>query len=230
MVLDACRLVHDPILEEWKERLKKEQERNLSVPNRIQRQKLKRLKRTDVKGDETLKKVQKLFHEGMGVTWGPEQNDVFKIFTQSCLPLIYGDAWDEERARVLQEQGLEEENMFTLISMPRRHGKTFVTSGTAAALFLMVPNIKIAIFSTCKRTSQMMMQEIEDKIERAFNAGTHVKRSDYNIISKNTECIVMEGPDGTKRSISSYPGSVKVSFFFFFFFFLVCMCLHQGKL
>jgi hypothetical protein len=211
MVLDISAVFHTPLLETFQDKLRKEKAKNASIPNRIQQQKLKRLKRSDTKGDETLKKIKDLFHYGMQTRWGPEQVDVFNIFVESCLPLIYGDSWEEERPRVLAEHLLNDVNMFTLISMPRRHGKTYVTSGTAAALFLMVPGIKIAIFSTCKRTSQMMMQEIEDKIEKAFNAGTHVKRSDYNVISKNTECIVMEHQDGTKRSISSYPGSVKVS-------------------
>lgn len=102
--------------------------------------------------------------------------------------------------------------------MARRNGKTFVTSGTAAALFLAVPNIKIAIFSTCRRTSQMMLNAITDMLEKAFELGVKVNRQDYQVVSRNSETIVFVGPDGSKRSIGSYPGSVRVSRFNFFLF------------
>ncbi len=97
------------------------------------------------------------------------------------------------------------------LTLPRRNGKTYVTSGTAAALLLCVPNIKIAIFSTCKRTSQMMMSAIMDMLDMSFERGTHVSRQDYITVTKNTESVCFEGPDRTKRMLGSFPGSVRVS-------------------
>jgi hypothetical protein len=102
----------------------------------------------------------------------------------SCLPLIYGETWPEEKTRVLHEWGMKRESMYSLVNMARRNGKTFVTSATAAALLLCVPGIRIAIFSTCKRTSGMMMEAIMEKLEMAFERGTHVSRQDYVVVSK----------------------------------------------
>lgn len=76
---------------------------------------------------------------------------------------------------------------------------------------LSVPGVKIAIFSTCKRTSQMMLSAAMDMIEKAFELGTHAQRSDYLVVTKNMESVMFEGPDGTKRLLGSFPGSVRVS-------------------
>ena len=102
-------------------------------------------------GDALVARVKDVFHNGLGIKWGDDQIRVFNAFLASCLPLIYGEAWPEEKTRVLREWGLEQQLMYSLVNMARRNGKTFVTSGTAAALVLCVPGIKIAIFSTCKR-------------------------------------------------------------------------------
>jgi hypothetical protein len=92
--------------------------------------------------------------------------------------------------------------------------KTFSTSGVVVAMLLCIPNVKIAIFSTCKRTSMMMMSAVVDMIEAAFIKGTHADRQKYTQISKNTECIIFEGPDKSKRQLGCFPGSVRVSVFF----------------
>ena len=94
--------------------------------------------------------------------------------------------------------------------MARRNGKTYVVSGTAAVLFLVVPNISIAVFSTGKRTAGMLMDVAITMIDAMFKNGSIVSRSDYKIITQNKEQLVYEGPDGTKRSLGCYPGSVKV--------------------
>src|SRR5690606_15361731 len=104
---------------------------------------------------------------------------------------------------------------YTVVSMARRNGKTYTTSGTVVALLLVIPDIKIAIFSTCKRTSQMMMDAAVTMLDKAFDMGTHCNRQDYMQISRNTESIIFQGPDGTKRNLGCFPGSVRVRNFFF---------------
>lgn len=168
-------------------------------------------------GDDLVEATKDLFHNGMGLKWGDDQITVFYAFLTSCLALIYGATWGASKARVMRRWKIDNESPYTIVNMARRNGKTFVTAGTAAALVLTIPNIKIAIFSTCKRTSQLMMTAILEQIERAFEAGTKVKRQDFRVISRNMEQVIYEGPDGTRRQISSYPGSVRVSNFFVFF-------------
>jgi hypothetical protein len=189
------------------------QRESRTVLNRFQRHEQAMQRATERQGDALVAKVKDTFHNGLGIKWGDDQIRVFNAFLFSCLPLIYGPAWPEEKARLLKEWGQPRESMYSLVNMARRNGKTFVTSGTAASLLLCVPNIKIAIFSTCKRTSQMMMSATLDMLELAFERGTHVQRQDFTIVTKNMENICYEGPDRTKRILGSFPGSVRVSLF-----------------
>ena len=210
-IINTTTAFHNKYVKHWSHESKQNDEACRVIPTRFQQLEKRLQTSAERKGDELVQKVKDLFHNGMGIKWGDDQIRVFQAFLASCLPLIYGSTWAEEKTRVLEEWGLKRENMFSLVNMARRNGKTFVTSGTAAALLLCVPNIKLAIFSTCKRTSQMMMEAIMEMLERAFERGTHVSREDFVLVMKNTEAVCFKGPDGTKRLLSSLPGSVRVS-------------------
>lgn len=181
------------------------------VPTRFERIAQSLSKSVDRQGDALVAKVREMFHNGIGIKWGDDQIRVFNAFLASCLPLIYGNSWQDEKSRVLGEWKLNRHRMYSLVNMARRNGKTFVVSGATAALLLCIPNVKIAIFSTCKRTSQMMLTAIMEMLERAFDKGTHVQRQDFLLVTKNMESVCYEGPDGSKRLLGSFPGSVRVS-------------------
>ncbi len=216
-VIDSSQVYHSAMVKHWQKEEEKAYARQAYIPDRI-RQLDDAMSGNYVKqGDLLVQRVKDIFYNGLGIKWGTDQIKVFNAFLHASLPLIYGDAWPEAKARVMKELDIRHEQMFCLVNMARRNGKTFVTSGTAAALFLAVPNIKVAIFSTCKRTSQMMLNAITEMIEKAFEIGTKVNRQDYQEVSRNSESIIFLGPDNTKRAISSYPGSVKVSNYLFIF-------------
>jgi hypothetical protein len=209
--VDTAAEFHEPARAWWARQAQEAADRARTVPDRYA-QVLARLREAErAPGDALVERVRDLFHQGMGVRWDENQVRVFDAFLGSCLPLVYGETWATEKARVLRAWGLDREIMYSLVNMARRNGKTYVTSGTAAALLLCVPNIKIAVFSTCKRTSQMMLEAILDRLEQAFNLGTHVDRQDYVVTCKNKETVAFVGPDGTPRHLGSYPGSVRVS-------------------
>lgn len=223
-VINTTNAFHAKMVKYWSLEEEKHLEAARIIPDRFQRLEESLKTQTERQGDELVARIKDVFHNGLGIKWGDDQIRVFQAFLASCLPLIYGKAWADEKARVLEEWGLKRECMFSLVNMARRNGKTFVTSGTAAALMLCVPGIKIAIFSTCRRTSQMMMEAIMDMLEKAFDKATHVTREDYVQVMKNMESVCFEGPDGTKRILGSFPGSVRVSCFF------LCVCVYQeGK-
>jgi len=163
------------------------------------------------RGDRILAAMRDTFHNGLGIEWGEHQVNVFNGFTFSSLALIYGNEWPESKARVLAQWGEERECPYTVVSMARRNGKTFSTSGVVVSMLLCIPNVKVAIFSTCKRTSMMMMTAVVDMLDKAFEIGTHADRQRYKQVSKNMESLVLEGPDKTKRHLGCFPGSVRVS-------------------
>ncbi len=165
-----------------------------------------------VSGDVIIEKIKDMFFNGIGNTkWGVSQIKIFKAFVKSVLPFVYGDAWPKERARVMKDYGMLKEMLYTLVNMARRNGKTYTTAATAAVLMLCVPGISIAIFSTCKRTSQMLLSNVVNMLEMILDKGTHANRQQFVEITRNSESIVFRGPDGTKRTIGCYPGSVRVS-------------------
>jgi hypothetical protein len=212
--IDTARLIHAPIVAALRAEEEARVARSRVLQTRFERIAQGNSAKVERRGDRVLAAMRDTFHNGLGIKWGENQIRVFNAFVFSSLALIYGDEWADNKARVLAEWGEQRECPYTVVSMARRNGKTFSTSGVVVAMLLCIPNVKIAIFSTCKRTSMMMMSAVVDMIEAAFIKGTHADRQKYTQISKNTECIIFEGPDKSKRQLGCFPGSVRVSVFF----------------
>jgi hypothetical protein len=211
MLLNYGKAIHSSLTKHWHDEEQRHAKITRRVMTRFERLELQMSQRTERQGDALIAKIKDMFNNGLGIKWGDDQIKIFNACLAACLPLIYGLSWDDEKTRVLSLWKLNRMIQYLLINMARRNGKTWVTSGTAASFLLCVPGVKIAIFSTCKRTSQMMMSATMDMLEKAFEKGTHVQRSDFLVVTKNTESVMFEGPDGTKRLLGSFPGSVRVS-------------------
>lgn len=214
-IINTASVLHSGILQYWRQEEENHLKKCANIQTRFERAVDDVVNKGECKGDKLVAQVRDVFHNGLGIKWGEDQVRVFDASLFSALPLIYGNEWSEHKARVLDEWGEKRECPYTVVSMARRNGKTFVTSGFVVSL-LLVLGIKIAIFSTCKRTSQMMMSAAVDMLEQAFERGTHCNRQDFVQVSKNTESIIYEGPDRTKRILGCFPGSVRVSRLFFF--------------
>lgn len=219
-VLDTCALLHSKMHRHWQNEIDSYKARFGKIKTRAERAIEAAAHRGGIKGrsrgDLIVDSIRHLFHTGMGIKWSEVQVKIFNVFLDTCLPKIYGNTWAEHKARVLRERKLKRVWQEALINMARRNGKTFVTSGTAAVLLLCVPDISIAIFSTGERTARMLMDVVRKMIRGAWLDGSVVKESDYNIVQSNKEVLLLEGPDGTKRLLGCYPGSVRVSWFFFY--------------
>lgn len=210
-VINTASALHSGILQHWRRQEEEFQKFASHIPTRFERAVRDVSNKGECRGDKIVARIRDIFHNGLGIVWGEDQVTVFNAFIFSSLPLIYGNEWNENKARLLDEWEKERECPYTVVSMARRNGKTFVTSGTVVAMMLAVPGIKVAIFSTCKRTSQMMMSAAVDMLDKAFEIGTHANKQDFVQVSKNTESIIFEGPDRTKRILGCFPGSVRVS-------------------
>lgn len=156
-IIDSNIAFHNTMVKYWKTEEQEHLKATRIIPTRIQQVADARKLRSTTNGDALLAKIKDVFHNGFGIKFGDDQIRVYNAFIRSCLPLIYGDTWPEEKTRVMAEWDMKRECMYSLVNMARRNGKTFVTSATAAALLLCVPGIKIAIFSTCKRTRQALL-------------------------------------------------------------------------
>lgn len=210
VLLNYERGVHGSLLGYWQQEEARHFEATRRIPTRFERVEASLNRRVERQGDALVARIRDVFNTGLGVKWGDDQIRVFNAFLASCLPYIYGASWGDEKTRVLREWRLNRQVMYSLVNMARRNGKTFVVAGTTATMILCLPNLKVAIFSTCKRTSQMMLSAALDMLEKAFELDTHVHRQDYLVVTKNMESVCFEGPDGTKRLLGSFPGSVRV--------------------
>ncbi len=189
--VDLTAAFHGSIADYWEDQVLRHKTETRTVTSQFKKAGARSKRKGECKGDTILANVREMFHHGLGIEWGEDQVKVFNAFIFSALPLIYGDEWGENKARVLSEWGKNRECPYTVVSMARRNGKTYVTSGAVVAMLLCMP-IKIAIFSTCKRTSMMMMSAAVDMLEKAFELGLRCNRQDFVQISKNTESIIYE--------------------------------------
>lgn len=229
-VLNTSASLHGPMVRYWSTEVEKWKSKTREIPTLVQRHTDSKYAHVKVNmGDALVARVRSIFYHGFGLKWSEVQTRIFEAFLFTCLPLIYGEEWQENKTRVLEEWDKQKAYYYTLVNMARRNGKTFSVSGSAAALLLAVPHVKIAIFSTCQRTSQMMMSEVLARLDQAFDKGTHVSRQDYVQITRNMENVMYEGPDGSKRLLGSFPGSVRVSFCFYFWSLGWSLSKKKGK-
>ena len=66
-----------------------------------------------------------------------------------------------DHQRILEAHGWDHLHQEVLVSTPRRFGKTISISMFSAALIYSCPDVKLSIYSTCKRISQMLLQNIQ---------------------------------------------------------------------
>lgn len=209
-VVDTSTALHKVLVDHWRNEHGMHKKKAGRVATRFERL-IEEKSASVCSGDELVARVRDVFFNGLGIDWGDNQIKIFNTFLFACLPLLYGETWQENKARVLAEWGNKKElRQYVIVSMARRNGKTFVSSGAMVSLLIAVPKIKLVIFSTCKRTSGLMMSAVSDMIDAAFEKGTHVNTQDFIQVSKNSETICYEA-FGSKRTISCLPGSVRVS-------------------
>lgn len=216
-LINTTVILQQPALDYWAEQVKLYDEKHRVLPDVFDQMQLEMTQRANqLSGDEIRARVEDVFMNGIGdLEWGTVQIRIFKEFLKSCLPLIYGDSWTAERTRVMAELHMIKEQLYTLVNMARRNGKTHTTAGASTSLFFSVPEIKIAIFSTCKRTSQLLLNTICEMIDKTLDKGTHADRQNWIQVTRNSESIVMMSPLGFKCMIGCFPGSVRVSLFCF---------------
>ncbi len=210
-IIDTAALLHEPMIEYWTAEYEEyEQRAKHNLQTRFYRAEgLGTIKQAN--GDVMLERIQDIFMNGFDIEWSVVQVRVFQAMIDGILPRLYGREWEEVKGRVMAQRGIDRLQQETLVNMARRNGKTWVVSGGAAAIYLVVPEITIGVFSVGKRQSTMFMNSTVEKIERAFKKGTHVNRNDYALVSKNQEKIVYQHPQGGKQELGCYPGSTKVS-------------------
>jgi hypothetical protein len=96
----------------------------------------------------------------IGLTRSTDQVIFHDQFTQACLPLLFGDEWNNHSVRIMQQENLTGISPEVLIMTPRRWGKSVSVSMFVLAMLLSCPGIRIAVFSTGRRASSNLMEMV----------------------------------------------------------------------
>lgn len=125
MLLNYAKAIHGSLTNYWRAEEVKHAQATRKVLTRFERLEQQLSKSTERQGDTLVARVKDVFNNGLGVKWGDDQLKVFNAFLASCLPLIYGLSWADEKSRVLAEWKLNRQIMYSLVNMARRNGKTW---------------------------------------------------------------------------------------------------------
>ena len=164
-----------------------------------------------LRGDTTLAKLYASL-DSCGLTRTSTQRFFHKNFVESILPWIYGiNDFTRYKDRILNEAGLvpEKYNQYTLISTPRRWGKTTSVAMFVACALFSVPEIWISVYSTGRRASSALSQMVHKLILKLEEAASYKKTM---VLRKNTEELFYSGDlPSDVRQLFSYPCSVQES-------------------
>lgn len=191
-----------------------------------------------VKGMDLLNRFERFLEkvDELYMSRSISQRDFHKHFTVACLPHIVGEEeWERHRSVFLKKMEEDEFKSEVMVTTPRRFGKTTAVAMFVAGLMCCCERMWCSIFSTGKRASKSLMQQIKEVID-CFPCMAN------RTISSNVEELVMQplgtsGAKGTSRCFS-YPSSVKVSlrrlapgflvytylYFFCILFCRICRC------
>ena len=176
-------------------------------------------------GDQRIEKLQWYLNQNYwinGEEYRMDKNQ--KLFSKetikACLPLIYGQEFAKFNQRILQQHDIIGKIASQLfMCTPRRFGKTTVVSWICAALLLTVPGISIAVFSTGRRASTMMLDKVYDFVVEMGGASRVARHNQENLYISSSELESGMGQqsaeskskwsDGSTSKLNSYPSSIE---------------------
>jgi len=163
-----------------------------------------------LRGDAVVARLFASF-EMCGLRRTSTQRYFHKKFTEGILPWIYGKKeFGKFKERILHEHGIHPDkyNQYTLISTPRRWGKTTSVAIFVAGALFSVPDLWISVYSTGKRASKALSDQVNKYILKIEEAASYKKS---RIIVKNTEELFYQGATASDvRRLYSYPATVQV--------------------
>jgi hypothetical protein len=141
------------------------------------------------------------------------QIQLHKGMAGSVLERIFCNDSDAEMKLAMQRHKIGSCRQQFMAITPRRFGKTTAVSMFVAAFALAVPGTQTAIFSTGRRASSLLLQQIKSMLCLvtlffANLSNVQVPGASDQIVSSNVESIVLSiGQHQSK--ISSFPGKAK---------------------
>ena len=150
--------------------------------------------------------------DSCGLVRTSTQRFFHKKFVESILPWIYGKKdFSRYKERILHQARIHPDkyNQYTLISTPRRWGKTTSVAIFVASVLCTVPEAWISVYSTGRRASKALSELVLTYI-KTIEESKGMKKT--RVLVKNTEELFYAGDAGSDiRRLYSYPATVQAS-------------------
>lgn len=137
------------------------------------------------------------------LTLSVQQREIIGDFVKCCLIKLVGvKAYEADSEYFMLQVNQKTQQCLSIVITPRRFGKTTSVAIFIAALLMTIPYVIIAIFSTGRRASSLLLKKISIII-KAVGA-------EKRIISCNQETLRLQGSTsrGDTRVCHSYPSNV----------------------
>jgi hypothetical protein len=189
------------------------QERDMKISRRLTIKRrldvfLERSDRDSLAGEATCAKLYEAL-DSCGLERTATQRMFHRHFITASLPHVYGkETFNKFKERILNSHGIaaDDYNQYTLISTPRRWGKTTSVALFIACMLHVVPNAWVSVFSTGRRASKALAEQAHKYLLAL--AGDAPDRT----FVKNTEELFVRGDSPADvRRLFSYPATVQVS-------------------
>ena len=152
-------------------------------------------------GDTLVAQLRKTL-DMFGLTRSKMQVSFHEAFLSSCSQDLYKMDKDTDFVAVHARQGWENFKQSTLCLTPRRMGKTTAIAMFVSAYLFCVPETTIAIFSTGRRASLKLLQQVRSMLLKLPDAEQRVG----NIKNKEDLTVLGNNKHDTRR-VSSFPGN-----------------------
>ena len=133
------------------------------------------------------------------------QVQLHSLFLAAAARKIYGSDFPAHAERLKLQMGWNELKLHALAVTPRRWGKTVGVCMFIAAYLYCVPHSKQIVFSTGRRASRMLLEQVHAFVTKLPGGQGMIK-------TFNVETLELVGPGGVGdvRTVSSYPGAARV--------------------
>ena len=124
-------------------------------------------------------------------------------FVNVILRVVFKDLLDKYPDQIREILHIDDFTQEVIVTAPRRFGKTWAVAMIVAVLLVVLPNIRVAVFSTGKRASQALMQMVKQYLKgNPFNLNDKLFQYDRE------DQIWMKYGTNDTRKFYAYPGSV----------------------
>lgn len=129
------------------------------------------------------------------------QKRLHRCMMATVLRHVFRKDKDSELRACMREHGLQKTKQQFMAITPRRFGKTYSVAMFAAACIMACPETEIAIFSTAKRASGLLLKQIRAFIEV-------IPGGRARIASCNAEVLVVSHGEHSSK-VSSFPSCAR---------------------